>query len=143
MADTNWTFARLRISVAGVTLRTTRRVRHRWDNGTTRAHDNTGIPRGLNEGEYEGSTEMELSTQEAAQIYEAVPQGGGDMNELVTVVSTWQPKEGQSGKAEAQGHIPEGEIVDEPNSESMVTVTLHHLIPLKLGGKSVREEIAA
>ena len=143
MPDTLWTFARLKITAAGVTIRTTRRIRHRWDNGTTRAHDNTGIPRGLNEGEYEGSTEIELSTQEASQIYEAVEQGGGDMDNLVTVVSTWAPKRGESGKAEAQGHIPEGEIVDEPNSESMVTFTVHHLIPLKLGGKSVREEIAA
>ena len=143
MADTNWTFARLRISVAGVTLRTTRRVRHRWNNGTEIAHDNTGVPRGLNEGEYEGSTECELSTQEASQIYNAVPQGGGDMNDLVTVVSTWQPKSGQTGKAEAQGYVREGEITDEPNSESMVTFTIDHLVPLKLGGKSVREEIAA
>ena len=36
-------------------------------------------------GEYEGSTEVELATQEAAQIYEAVEQGGGDMNALVTI----------------------------------------------------------
>ena len=142
MPDTNWTFARLKIAVGGVTaLRTTRRVRHRWNNGSERVHDNEGVPRGLNEGEYEGSTEIEMTTQEAAQIYEAVPQGGGDMNELVTCTSTWTPKQGQAGKAEAQGFVNEGEITDEPNNESMTTFTIEHLVPLKLGGKSVREEI--
>ena len=143
MPDTLWTFARLKISVAGTTLRTTRRVRHRWNNGTTIAYDNAGIPRGLNVGEYEGSTEVELATQEAAQIYESVEEGGGDMNALVTISSTWAPKQGEAGNAEAQGFIPEGEIVDEPNSESMVTFTINHLVPLKLGGKPVREMIAA
>lgn len=143
MPDTLWTFARFKISIAGVTLRTTRRIRSRWNNGTTIAHDNTGVPRGTNVGEYEGSTEAELSTQEASQIYEAVEPGGGDMNNLVTISGTWMPKQGRSGTFEAQGFIPEGEIVDEPNSESMVTFTINHLVPLKLGGKPVREEIAA
>ena len=143
MPDTLWTFARCKFSVAGVTIRTTRRRRHRWNNNSTIAYDNTGIPRGLNVGEYEGSSEYELSTQEASQIYEAVEQGGGDMNNLVTCSDTWSPKQGEAGSAEAQGFVNEGEIVDEPNSESMVTFTINHLVPLKLGGKSVREEIAA
>ena len=143
MPDTLWTFARLKISVAGVTLRTTRRVRHRWNNGSTIAYDNAGVPRGLNVGEYEGSTECEVSSQEAAQVFEAVQQGGGDMNALVTISSTWQPKQGEAGNAEAQGFIPEGEIVDEPNSESMVTFTMNHLVPMMILGRSVREEVEA
>lgn len=142
MPDTTWAFARFKLSVAGAdVVRTTRRVRNRWNNNDEIVHDNQGVPRGTNPGEYEGTTEIEVSTQEAAAILRAVPDGGGDINNLVTVSGTWMPKSGQSGKFEAQGFIPEGEITDEPNNESMTTVTVHHLVPLKLGDKSVREEI--
>ena len=142
MPDTLWTFARLKFTVAGATaLRTTRRVRHRWSNGSERAYDNEGVPRGLNDGEYTGSTEVEVSTQEFKQIYDAMPEGGGDMENLVSVVSNWSPKRGSAGKVEAQGYVNEGEIVDEPNSESMTTITVEHLVPLKIDGKSVREAI--
>ena len=142
MPDTNWVFARFKVSIAGVTaLRTTRRIRNRWNNNDEIVHDDKGVPRGKNPGNYEGSTECEMTTQEAAQVFNAVPEGGGDMNDLVTISGTWAPKQGQSGKFEAQGFIPEGEFVDEPNNESMMTFTMMHLVPLKLDDKSVREEI--
>ena len=127
MPDTLWTFARLKISVAGTTLRTTRRRRHRWNNGTTIAYDNGGVPRGTNVGEYEGSTEVELSTQEASQIYEAVEQGGGDMNNLVTISDTWSPKQGEAGNAEAQGFVPEGR--DRRRAEQRVDDDVHDQPP--------------
>ena len=142
MADTTYTFARTKIQAKGFdALRTQTHIRTRFSNGLEVVHDATGWPRGELEGNYEATSEIELTTQEALDAL--VRLASNEDREPLSVTQTWAPKYGKTRSITIFGRLQEGEILDEQARESMLTLTFIHTDVMQVDGKPIREDIRA
>ena len=142
MADTTYTFSRTKISAPGFeTMRTHTRIRTRFSNGIEVVHDSTGWPRGELEGDYEATSEIELTSQEA--LDGLVQLAISAEQDPLTVTQTWAPRHGKSRSITVFVRLQDGEIVDERARESMLTLTFVHVDVMHVDGKPIREDIRA
>lgn len=140
MADTTYTFSRLKVEVPGIgVLRTVGRVRYRVQIGTEVVTDSTGWPRGELEGDYSGTSEIELTTQEALDQLVALATHADQ--EPLSVTETWAPRHGKSRSLTFFLRMESFEGTDEKERESMLTLSFVHVDVMQVDGKPVREDI--
>lgn len=140
MADTTYTFSRLKVEAKGIgTLRTHGRVRYRVQLGTEVVTDATGWPRGELEGDYQGTSEVELTTQEALDSLVQLATHA-DRNPL-TVTETWAPRHGKARTLTFFLRLAEFEGTDEKERESMLSLNFVHVDVMEVDGKKVREDL--
>lgn len=99
--------------------------------------DRRGRPRGVIKGSYDGTASIELATQEGLELVAALAEQNGDE---LTATLTYAPREGDTRTLELQLWHNKGDNVDEPDSESMLTLEFLHTDYARLDGNTIYPE---
>lgn len=135
---TPYQFERMTVEVDGIgTVISHQRVNYRVQLGNEIVTDNIGWPRGEIEGDYTGTCEIELATQEAFESLSQLAQQGEDP---LTVSFAYAPKAGSTATLTFFLRLQEFEGTEEKNTESMLTLTFLHADVMQVNGSPIKED---